>query len=141
MSRMKLNWSDTNLAWILRNKLSVGVAGVIVAALIGWLIASGLFSKPPNVSGTWTVKYSQMSEVDTLTLVEQKDGSLSGSIDDGNVADTMPVTGNVTKGGTVTVEATGYGVAIWSGTLKGNKITGSFSAPSTPTQTFEAKKQ
>jgi hypothetical protein len=129
------------LTWLLRNKLAVGVSGAFLVALIGWLIAAGLFSEPPNVSGDWTVKYSQLGEVDTLTLTEQKDGSISGSIDDGNIADTTPVTGRITKDGQITITATGYGTAIWSGTLKGNEIKGTFDAPSTPHQTFDAKKQ
>ena len=124
-----------------RNKLAFGVGGVAVLGCLAWLLGSGMLSKPPDVSGTWTVKYSQMGEVDTLTLVEQKDGTISGSIDDGNVADTTPVTGLVKRDGQITITATGYGTAIWSGTLNGKEINGSFSAPSTPTQTFTAKKE
>jgi hypothetical protein len=128
------------LTWLLRNKLAVGVAGAFVAALIGWLIALGLFSKPPNVSGTWTVKYGQLNEVDALTLTEQSDGAIVGEVADTSSTDSMPITGRITKDGQITITATGDGTAIWSGTLKGNEIMGTFNAPYTPSQTFEANR-
>jgi hypothetical protein len=125
------------LTWLLRNELVAGVVGaVVVASLAG----CGIFSRTPNVSGTWTVKYSRNTEIDKLTLTEQTDGSLAGEVADTSSTDSMPVTGRITNGGQITFTASGVGTAVWTGMLKGNEITGTFHAPYTPSQTFEANR-
>lgn len=123
----------------LSKKTMISSAVAIVAVIVIVLVIVIFFGPRPSVAGKWHVIYSKETEVDTYTLQQDSNGSLTGEAvaQDG---ESVPLTGNVTRKGEVKVIGTEFGTqAIADGHMDGsNKITGSFDAPGEPPQTFTA---